>query len=311
MIWLFLIVFVLILLFIDLSVLHKKGEIINNKRAAFETLLWVLVASAFSLFIYYGYQNNWINNPTNLTAEKAVIKYITGYLIELSLSIDNLFVIVMIFSSFKIPMKFQHRALFWGILGAIILRGITIALGVTLINKVSWITYIFGLFLLYTAFKMLAKDDDNKPSKLSTYINKLFKINPELNEDKFWVVKNGIKMATPLFGALVLIELTDLIFALDSIPAILAITSDPFLVFSSNIFAVLGLRSMYFFLANMLERFIYLKYSVFAILIFVSIKLIVIHFFEFPEWFSLTFIFVSLVMGILISLKRKSVESEE
>lgn len=307
MIWFFLIAFVLILLFIDLSILHKKGEIINNKRATLETFLWFLVASAFSLFIYYGYQNNWINNPTNLTAEKAVIKYITGYLIELSLSIDNLFVIVMIFSSFKIPMKFQHRALFWGIIGAIVLRGITIALGVTLINKISWITYVFGFFLLYTAFKMLTKDEEDKPSRLFVYINKLFKVSPELYEDKFWIVKDGLKMATPLFGALILIELTDLIFALDSIPAILAITSDPFLVFSSNIFAVLGLRSMYFFLANMLERFIYLKYSVFAILIFVSIKLIVIHFIEFPEWFSLAFIFTSLIMGIIISLKRKGV----
>lgn len=311
MIWLFLILFVLLLLFIDLFFLHKKGEIINNKRAAIETIFWVSIASAFTLIIYYGFLYNWVSNPTKLTADTAVIKYITGYLIELSLSIDNLFVIAMIFSSFKIPMKFQHRALFWGILGALVLRGITITLGVTLINKISWITYLFGLFLLYTAFKMLAKEDDNKPSVFFIYLNKFFKISSNLNQDRFWTIENGAKMATPLFGALVLIELTDLVFALDSIPAILAITSDPLLVFSSNIFAVLGLRSMYFFLANMLEKFIYLKYSVFAILIFVSIKLMVMHFFEFPEWFSLVFIFISLLLGVLISLKRGGILKHE
>ncbi|MBQ0739817.1 hypothetical protein J9332_36550, partial [Aquimarina celericrescens] len=164
---------------------------------------------------------------------------------------------------------------------------------VILIHKLSWITYVFGAFLLFTAFKMLVKEEDQtKPSKFKNFLYKHLKVSNTLNGENCWVIENGVKMVTPLMVALIMIELTDLLFAVDSIPAILAVTTDPFLVFSSNIFAVLGLRSMYFFLANMLEKFHYLKYSVFAILVFVSLKLITLHFYKFPEWFSLTFIAV-------------------
>lgn len=306
MIWAGLIVLVIILLMIDLLLLHKKGKPITHKKVAIETLLWVMIAGAFSFVIYRVYDLQLIDNSNQLSPSEAVVKYITGYLIELSLSVDNLFVIAMIFSSFKIPVKHQHKVLFWGILGAIVFRALMIWAGVILIHKLSWITYVFGVFLLFTAFKMLVKEEDQtKPSGFKNYLYKHLKVSNTLNGEKFWVVENGVKMVTPLMVALIMIELTDLLFAVDSIPAILAVTTDPFLVFSSNIFAVLGLRSMYFFLANMLEKFHYLKYSVFAILVFVSLKLITLHFYKFPEWFSLTFIAVSLLLGILVSLSSK------
>jgi tellurite resistance protein TerC len=221
--------------------------------------------------------------------------------------VDNLFVIAMIFTSHKIPIKYQHRVLFWGILGAIIFRGIFIAFGVILFDKISWMTYIFGAFLLYTAFKVLAHSDEaeeGENSKLNLFLEKHLNISKNLDGEKFFTIENGKRMATPLLATLILIEFTDLLFALDSIPAILAVTTDPFIVFSSNIFAVLGLRAFYFFLANMLEKFKYLKYSVFAILLFVSVKLLTHNFIDFPEWFSLIFIGLSLLIGVIVSLEN-------
>lgn len=304
MIWTALIVFIVLLLIFDLFVLHKKGEAPSNKRAAVESSFLVGIAMTFSLAVYYIYREGLVANPESLSANEAVLKYITGYLIELSLSVDNLFVIAMIFASFNIPLKYQHRALFWGILGAIVFRGIMIAIGVVLIQQVSWMIYIFGAFLLFTAFRMLRDEDSQQESAFSKQMRRTLNISAKLDEEKFFTRRNGFRQATPLFAALVMIEFTDILFALDSIPAILGVTADPFIVFSSNIFAILGLRSMYFFLANMLEKFKYLKYSVFAILIFVGIKLLVMEFFHFPEWFSLTFIALALLAGVLYSLYK-------
>jgi tellurite resistance protein TerC len=302
---------IILLLVFDLVVLHKKGQAISNKKAAKESLFWISLAGLFSLAIFYLFESQLVTNPNNLTPQDAVVKYITGYLIELSLSVDNLFVIAMIFASFKIPLQFQHRVLFWGILGAIIFRAIMIFAGVLLINKISWITYIFGAFLLFTAFKMLTKKEhSDQASGFKKFLYKRFKVSNSLDGERFWIREKGVKMATPLFIALLMIELTDVLFAVDSIPAILAVTTDPFIVFSSNIFAVLGLRSLYFFLANMLERFKYLKYSVFAILIFVSLKLLTLHFYKLPEWFSLCFIGLSLLCGILVSLQVNPKEKD-
>jgi tellurite resistance protein TerC len=243
----------------------------------------------------------------------ATIKYITGYLIELSLSIDNIFVIAVIFSSFAIPQKYQHRVLFWGILGAIVFRALMIFFGVVLIKKFSFTTYVFGAFLIFTALKMLfSKEETFNPKKSFVYrtLRKVMPITTHMNGEKFFVKIRHITAATPLFIALIVIEFTDILFALDSVPAILAITSDPFLVFSSNIFAILGLRSMYFFLANMLAKFAYLKYSLVAILTFVGIKLILAHHYDFPEWLSLVFIAVSLTVGIVVSLNKKVIEKD-
>lgn len=315
MIWASLIALIFILLAVDLLVLNKKGQHITNKRAAVETIFWVSVAFLFSGVIYWLYDAGHMSHHSTSSAGDAYFKYTTGYLIELSLSVDNLFVIAMIFGSFKIHPDHQHKALFWGILGAIVLRGVTIGLGVKLIESFEWMTYVFGAFLMFTAFKMLKpeKEEDPHAERKPTWINKIFKISQQNQGDKFWIVENGVKMATPLFAALIMIEITDLLFALDSIPAIISITEDPFIVFSSNIFAILGLRSMYFFLANMLKKFRYLKYSVFAILLFVALKLLLmkVESFHFMEWMSLPFIALSLIVGILISLVKSESPDDE
>jgi tellurite resistance protein TerC len=306
-VWIIFLLAVAVFLALDLGVFNKNPHIITTKEASKWTILWVTLSFIFSGVVYLLYNGNYIDNPTNLKATQASLKYITGYLIELSLSADNIFVIAIIFSSFKIPQKFQHRVLFWGIIGAIVFRGLMIFLGVSLINKFSWITYVFGGFLIFTALKMLfTKEEetfDPKESKIYKLIGKIFPVHPEIEGQKFFIKLNGIKHVTPLFIALIVIEVMDVIFAVDSVPAILAITSDPFLVFSSNIFAILGLRSMYFFLANMLEKFAYIEYSLIAILTFVGIKMLLVHHYKFPEWISLGFIFLALTIGVFASIQ--------
>jgi len=244
-------------------------------------------------------------NPTGLKPEDAVLKYVTGYLIEFSLSIDNVFVIAVIFRSFGTPAIFQHSVLFWGILGAILFRAIMVVFGVALINQFDWIVYLFGAFLIFTAYKMLKSDDSEFNPKDSFFFKKLRRVVPFtafMDGDHFFIRKRGILVATPLFMALIIIELTDILFALDSIPAILAITADPFIVFSSNILAIMGLRSMYFLISRMLNKFRFINYSLVAILAFVGLKMIFSHLIETPEWLSLAVIILALTGGILASL---------
>lgn len=302
--WLLLIGHILALLFIDFFILHKKGAVISVKKASYESLFFVGNALLFGGVIYWLYSKGLVANPYEYTGTKSVVTYLTGYLVELSLSVDNLFVIAVIFTSFKIPSQFQHRLLFLGILGAIIFRAILIGLGITLINKIPGMHFIFGAILLFTAFKMLKEDQEPVKNEEPKGIAKWFKFSKIIDGEKWTTTVDGKRVFTALFGALVTIEFTDLLFALDSIPAILAITKDPFIVYSSNIFAIMGLRSLYFFLANMLERFKYLKYSVFVILLFVAAKLVVGHYYPFPEWLSLAVIFVSLGAGVLYSVQK-------
>jgi tellurite resistance protein TerC len=306
-VWISFIIAILLFLALDLGVFNKTPHIINTKEASKWTAIWVTISFLFSGVVYWLYSNNYVANPDGLKPTVASMKFITGYLIELSLSVDNIFVIAIIFSSFRIPQKYQHRVLFWGILGAIVFRGLMIFFGVMLINKFTWTTYLFGLFLIYTAIKMLfAKDDDKfEPKKSLIYrtLRKVIPVSSHIDGEHFFVKKRHLTAATPLFVALIIIEVMDILFAVDSVPAILAITSDPFLVFSSNIFAILGLRSMYFFLANMLERFSYLEYSLIAILSFVGVKMLLHDFVEVPEWASLGFIALSLIIGVVVSLK--------
>lgn len=309
MIWSIFFLLILSILALDLGVFNKNPHIINTKEASKWTAIWFAVSMLFSGVIYWLYGTSNISNPNNLTQTGASLKFITGYLIELSLSVDNIFVIAVIFSSFKIAQKYQHRVLFWGIIGAIFFRGIMIAFGVTLIEQFEWTHYLFGAFLIFTALKMLfSKNDepdfDPKNSFVYKTLGKIMPITSETDGEKFFIQTKKGKAATTLFVALIVIEVMDVIFALDSVPAILAITSDPFLVFSSNIFAILGLRSMYFFLANMLEKFSYLETSLVFILSFVGIKMIIKEWVEIPEWASLSFIVVSLLVGILVSLKK-------
>ena len=310
LVWVLFIGAILLFLALDLGVFNKTPHIIKSKEAGIWTSIWVTLSFLFSGLVYWLYQNNHIDNPENYTPAIASMKFITGYLIELSLSIDNIFVIAVIFSSFKIPQKYQHRVLFWGIIGALVFRGLMIFLGVKLIQEFSWMTYIFGGFLLFTAGKMLFKKDEEQfnPKKSFVYrnIRKVMPITMHMEGEHFFVKRRHILAATPLFVALIVIELMDVLFALDSVPAILAITPDPFLVFSSNIFAILGLRSMYFFLSHMLDKFAHLEYSLIAILTFVGIKMLFVHHYKFPEWVSLGFIALSLAIGIIVSLRSKS-----
>lgn len=307
-IWITFFIIVIVILSLDLGVFNKTPHIISTKEATKWTAIWVTVSFLFSGVIYWIYSKSLIDNPDGLNPAAASIKYITGYLIELSLSIDNIFVIAIIFTAFKIPQKYQHRVLFWGILGAIFFRGLMIYFGVLIIHKFAWTTYIFGAFLIYTAVKMLINGDEDQfePKKSFVYksLRKIIPISNHIDGERFFVKRKHITAATPLFVALVVIEVMDIVFAVDSVPAILAITNDPFLVFSSNIFAILGLRSMYFFLAHMLEKFSYLKYSLIVILTFVGLKMILQDYIEIPEWLSLAVIVISLLSGILISLQK-------
>ncbi|WP_298222982.1 TerC family protein [Flavobacterium sp.] len=307
-VWTLFLVLILVFLALDLGVFNKTPHIISSKEAGKWTAIWVTLSFIFSGVVYWLYQCGYIANPDQLKPHTAMIKYITGYLIELSLSIDNIFVIAIIFSAFKIAQKYQHRILFWGIIGAIVFRGLMIFFGVMLIHKFSWTTYLFGAFLIFTAIKMLFtnEEDEFEPKESLVYkiLGKIVPITSDTEKGHFFIQKGSKSYATPLFVALVIIEVMDVLFAVDSVPAILAITSDPFLVFSSNIFAILGLRSMYFFLANMLEKFSCLEYSLIAILTFVGLKMLLHDYIELPEWASLSFIGLSLLVGILVSLNR-------
>ncbi len=303
-VWLGFIAFIILALALDLGVFNRKPHAITTKEAATWTIVWIVCASLFSGIIYLAFQNEWIKNPTGLTPINAVMKYITGYLIELSLSVDNIFIIALIFSTYAIPKKYQHEVLFYGILGAIFFRAIMIVFGVVLITKFSWMIYIFGSFLILTAFKMaFSHDEQSNPKEFKLYklLRKIYPVTRKVYDDRFFIKRSGIRYATPLFVSLIIIEFTDIFFAIDSIPAILAISADPFIVFSSNILAVMGLRSMFFLVVGMLEQFKYINYSLVIILAFVGVRMLLAHHVDLPEWLSLAVVVLSLSGGIIAS----------
>lgn len=311
---------IFIFLALDLGVFNKEAHKISTREALRWTTLWVGTSLLFSVFIFFSYENHWLGIGEEIGHDvggtKAAITYLTGYIIEQSLSMDNIFVIAVIFSYFHIPQQYQHRVLFWGILGALIFRGIMIWAGAYLVERFDVVTYIFGAILLWTAYKMLKSDSDQIHPDQNPVVLQLRKILPvtkSLRKEQFFIKRNGKILAmTPLFVALVVVETTDVMFAFDSIPAIFAITTDPFLVFTSNIFAILGLRSLYFVLASILDKFEYVKYSLAAILAFVGIKMLFLHQVEMPEWVSLAVIIVLMGGGILISwLAEKREEKKQ
>ena len=312
LVWIIFIAVILVFLALDLGVFNKEPHVIRTKEASLWTVIWVSVGLSFSLIIYLIFKNEWIDNPSNLSPSNALIKYVTGYLIELSLSMDNIFVIAVIFSSYGIPPKYQHRVLFWGIIGAIVFRALMIFFGVALIRKFEWIIYVFGIFLILTALKLLLSKDKVKfnPKNSLVYrtVRKFVPITSTVENERFIMRKKHLLVATPLFLVLVIIEFTDVIFALDSIPAILAITRDPFIVFSSNIMAILGLRSMYFFISRISQKFHYIKYSLAVILTFVGVEFLLQKTYKFPDWFSLVFIFGAILLGILISIRKNKLD---
>lgn len=303
-IWIIFIAVVIIALVIDLGIFNRTPHEITTKEASFWTGVWVGCAILFSGVVFLAFKNQWVSNPTHLQPLDAVLKYVTGYLIELSLSVDNIFIIALIFSSFAIPKKYQHEVLFYGVLGAIVFRAIMIIFGIALISKFTWIVYVFGGFLILTAVRMLmskGEHKDPKDSAIYKWINKIYPVTTTVENHKFFIRKNKVKYATPLLVALVIVEITDVFFAIDSIPAILAITADPFIVFTSNILAVMGLRSMFFLIAGALDKFKYINYSLVIILAFVGVKMITSHFVHIPEWMSLTVIVTALAGGIIAS----------
>ncbi len=302
LLWSIFIVFILFLLALDLGVFNRDNHVPSTREALRWTSLWAAVGVSFAVVVYYLYENHM--GTRDLTGGDAVLKYLSGYLVELSLSMDNVFVMALIFKYFKIPQQFQHRVLFWGILGALVFRGIMIGAGVWLMEQFQWMMYIFGAILIYSAYKMLTSEEEIDPNRnpIIKYAKKLFPVSNQIKDESFFVRRKHILAATPLFIALLMVETTDVLFAFDSIPAILAITTDPFLVFSSNVFAILGLRSLYFVLASMMDRFEYMKYSLAIILVFVAAKMLLHEFWHPAEWLSLVVIFVLLAGGVIVSL---------
>jgi tellurite resistance protein TerC len=285
--------FILAMLALDLGVFHRKAHEVSFKEAATWSAVWVALALVFNVGVWH-----WFG------AEKGT-QFLTGYLIEKSLSVDNIFVFALIFSYFAVPALYQHRVLFWGILGALVMRAIFIAAGATLIAKFHWIIYVFGAFLILTGLKMAftpqkgLEPDKNPVLRL---VRRLIPVTDRYHGQKFFVRENGARLATPLFLVLVLVETTDLIFAVDSIPAIFAITTDPFIVYTSNVFAILGLRSLYFLLAGVMHKFEYLKLGLAAVLVFVGTKMALVDVYKIPSAVSLAVVGTLLAISIAASL---------
>lgn len=308
-IWVGFLVFVVVVVLLDLGVFHRKSHEIKIQEALAWTLVWVSLALTFNLLIYLFYGQNslgWADIATShLSGEQAAIQFFTGYLVEKSLSIDNIFVIAMIFTYLRVPLSEQHRVLFWGILGAIVLRGVMILAGVALIDRYNWLVYFFGLLLIASAIKMLiVRHDTIKPDKnlAIRLAKKLLPVSENFSGKHFFIIEGGKRVATPLFLALILVESSDIMFAIDSIPAVLAVTRDPFLVFTSNVFAILGLRSLYFALAGMMERFRYLKMSLVFLLAYIGVKMLLTHVHPIPNLVSLAIIAGILAVGIGASI---------
>jgi len=307
--WVGFIAFVLVMLLLDLGVFHKKDTVVKVKEAILWSLFWISLALIFNVGIYYFIDHT------------KAIEFFTGYLLEKSLSVDNLFVFILIFGFFKIEPKYQHKVLFWGILGALVMRAIFIFAGVALIERFAWIMYVFGAFLIYTGMHMLfekkdAEEFDPNKNILIRWFRKIMPVTDDMSVPHFFVRKNNVLHATPFFIALLLIEASDVVFALDSIPAILSVSKDTFIVFTSNIFAILGLRSLYFALSGIMDYFHYLKYALAGILSFIGIKMCVNEFskefnyeFHISNFTSLGVIGGLLTASIVLSILMKKKNS--
>lgn len=336
MVWLWagFIGFVLLMLALDLGVFHRKAHVVTVKEALGWSTVWATLGLSFAVFVYYGYENQWMGLGRSIDTADGLIndgtaaaaKYLTGYVVEKSLSVDNIFVIVMIFGFFAVPPIYQHRVLFWGILGALVLRGAMIAVGAKIVAEFHWVLYIFGGFLIFTAIKMLVLKTEHGDPNLNLVVRwtrRLFPVTARFHGQHFVVragapasyesefpgtaaipdeavdrARLGTLMLTPLALALIMVEFTDLVFAVDSIPAIFAITTDPFLVFTSNVFAILGLRSLYFALAGLMDKFRYLKVSLALILMLVGVKILIASWLK--EQLGKNFNFYLLAMVLLI-----------
>jgi TerC family integral membrane protein len=303
--WAGFVLVVLALLALDLGVFHRKAHAVSTREAAIWTVVWVALALLFNgtIYLFWG----WMMPGSTSTNSEAALEFLTGYLIEYSLSVDNIFVFVLIFSFFRVPAAYQHRVLFWGILGALVMRATLILAGTALIEQFHWVIYLFGAFLVFTGIRMaFQKDEELHPddNPLIKLFRRLMPVTSSYEGQRFFIRRADKLMATPLFLVLLLAESTDLIFALDSIPAIFAVTLDPFIVFTSNVCAILGLRSLYFLLAGAVDKFHYLKLGLATILTFVGVKMILADIFHIPIVASLLVIIGILAVAIVASLVR-------
>jgi tellurite resistance protein TerC len=294
-VWAGFILFVLAMLALDLGVFNRKSHAITMREAGIWTAVWISLALVFNVVVYF-----WLG-------QTAALEFLTGYLIEKALSVDNLFVFALIFTMFAVPGKFQHRVLFWGVLGALVMRGLFIGAGAALLDRFHWLIYVMGAFLVFTGIKLaVQKETEIHPERnpLVRFFSKIFPVTKDYHGEAFFVRLNGALAATPLFIVLLIVESTDVVFAVDSIPAIFAVTQDPFLVYTSNVFAILGLRSLYFLLAGALDKFHYLKPALAIILSFVGVKMLISSFFKIPVAVSLGVIAGLLAVAVVASLLR-------
>lgn len=308
MVWIGFLLMIAGLVSLDLGVFHRKSRVVTLPEALGWTAVWVSLALVFNAGVYYLYEFNpsgWDMDTSQLSGHEAAVQFFTGYLIEKSLSIDNIFVIAMVFAHFRVPLSEQHRVLFWGIFGAVLLRGVMILGGVAVIERFDWIVYLLGALLLFSAASMLVMRDDTLAPEKSyaiRLVQRIYPVTPTFHGSKFFIDVDGVRTATPLLLALVLVETSDVMFAIDSIPAIFAITRDPFIVFTSNVFAILGLRSLYFVLAGLMEKFRFIKISLAFLLAFIGVKMMLVHHYPIPSLVSLAFILGILMVGILASI---------
>ena len=304
--------FVLAMLALDLGVFHRKSHAVSGKEALTWSLVWISLSLVFNVIIYFFWDR--MMPQSSYTNMEAALAFFTGYLIEKSLSVDNIFVFILIFSFFGVPAAYQHRVLFWGILGALLMRGALIAVGAALLEQFHWIIYLFGAFLIFTGIRMARHQeeeihpDQNPVVKL---FRKIMPVTENFEKDKFFIRRAGKIVATPLFLILLIVESTDLVFAVDSIPAIFAVTREPFIVYTSNVFAILGLRALYFLLANVMDKFQYLKLGLSAVLTFIGIKMVIVDLYHIPVGLSLAIVASILTISILASLwKARKTERE-
>ena len=295
MLWIGFNVFVLAMLALDLGVFHRKAHTVSIKEAVIWSIVWITLAMIFNAGVYF------FGGP------EPALQFFTGYLIEKSLSVDNIFVFVLLFTSFSVPAAYQHRVLFWGVLGALIMRGILIGLGVVLLETFHWIIYLFGAFLIFTGIRMaFHKETELHPEQnpLLRLVRCVIPVTHDYEGDRFMVRRAGQILVTPLLLLLLVVETTDVIFALDSIPAIFAVTQNPFIVYTSNVFAILGLRSLYFVFANMMGKFYYLKLGLAVVLSYVGMKMVLVDIYHIPTALSLAVIAVVLTAAVVASIVR-------
>jgi len=312
--WLVFNVFVLAMLALDLGVFHRHKHVVSFREALSWTIVWIGLAGVFAVFIYW-FGHTLVGETTHSNAQLS-LEFITGYVIEQSLSVDNLFVFVLVFRYFNVPRDFQHEVLFWGVIGALVMRAIFIFAGVTLLNRFHWIAYIFGAILIYSGIRLLREQGAQvhpEANPLLRWFRKIFRVTPDYEGGRFFVRRGAITYATPLALVLIVIETTDLLFAVDSIPAVLAVTREPFIVYTSNVFAILGLRSLFFVLSGMIEAFHLLHYGLSVILIFIGIKMLAADYVRIPTAFALLSVAAILLISVVLSLvfpKRTRAQGE-